>query len=84
MVGQYEFADARILRGVYRPDSALLGRNLLLEGRFFALRFYLGVRITAVIDEERDAGDGTARYACGAGVTRRCKATSSKDASAMK
>jgi len=58
LVGQYEFADARILRGAYRPDSALLGRNLLLEGRFFALRFYLGVRITAVIDEERDAGDG--------------------------
>ena len=58
LVGQYEFADARILRGVYRRDSALLGRNLLLEGRFFGLRFYLGVRITGVIDEERDAGDG--------------------------
>ncbi len=57
LVGQYEFADARILRGVYRRDSALLGRNLLLEGRFFGLRFYLGVRITGVIDEERDAGD---------------------------
>ena len=56
LVGQYEFADARILRGVYRRDSALLGRNLLLEGRFFGLRFYLGVRITGVIDEERDAG----------------------------
>ena len=56
LVGQYEFADARILRGVYRPGSALLGRNLLLEGRFFALRFYFGVRITGVIDEERDAG----------------------------
>jgi uncharacterized protein (UPF0548 family) len=58
LVGQYEFADARILRGVYRRDSALLGRNLLLEGRFLVLRFYLGVRITGVIDEERDAGDG--------------------------
>jgi uncharacterized protein (UPF0548 family) len=58
LVGQYEFADARILRGIYRGDSELLGRNLLLEGRFFGLRFYLGVRITGVIDEERDAGDG--------------------------
>jgi uncharacterized protein (UPF0548 family) len=57
LVGQYEFADARILRGVYRRDSALLGRNLLLEGRFFALRFYLGVRVTRIIDEERDADD---------------------------
>jgi uncharacterized protein (UPF0548 family) len=61
LVGQYEFADARILRGVYRPESALLGRNLLLEGRFFGLRFYLGVRITGVIDEERDADDGPVR-----------------------
>ena len=55
LVGEYEFADARILRGVYRRDSALLGRNMLLEGRFFGLRFYFGVRVTGVIDEERDA-----------------------------
>ena len=48
---QYEFADARILRGVYRADSELLGRDMLLEGRFFGLRFYLGVRVTGVIDE---------------------------------
>lgn len=34
---------------------------MLLEGRFFGLRFYLGVRITGVIDEERDAGDGPVR-----------------------
>jgi uncharacterized protein (UPF0548 family) len=61
LTGQYEFADARILRGVYRGDSALLGRNMLLEGRFFGLRFYVGVRVTGVIDEERDAGDGPER-----------------------
>jgi uncharacterized protein (UPF0548 family) len=61
LVGQYEFADARILRGAYRGDSALLGRNMLLEGRFFGLRFYVGVRVTGVIDEERDAGDGPER-----------------------
>ena len=84
LVSQYEFADARILRGVYRPDSALLGRNMLLEGRFFGLRFYLGVRVTGVIDEERDAGDGLARNASGAGVTRPWRATSSKAASATR
>lgn len=56
LVGQYEFADARILRGVYRPGGPLLGRNMLLEGRFFGLRFYVGVRVTGVIDEERDTG----------------------------
>jgi len=61
LVGEYEFADARILRGVYRRNSALLGRNMLLEGRFFGLRFYFGVRVTGVIDEERGAGDGPER-----------------------
>jgi hypothetical protein len=34
---------------------------MLLEGRFFGLRFYFGVRVTGVIDEERDAGDGPER-----------------------
>ena len=61
LAGQYEFADARILRGVYCGDSALLSRNMLLEGRFFGLRLYVGVRVTAVIDEGRDAGDGPER-----------------------
>jgi uncharacterized protein (UPF0548 family) len=61
LVSQYEFADARILRGVYWQDSELLGRNMLLEARFFGLRFYLGVRVTGVIDEERDSGGGPER-----------------------
>jgi uncharacterized protein (UPF0548 family) len=61
LVGQYEFADARILRGVYRQDAALLGRNMLLEARFFGLRFYLGVRVTGVIDKTRDSGHGPER-----------------------
>ena len=61
VVGEYEFTDARILRGVYRRDSELLGRNMLLEARFFGLRFYLRVRITEVVDEERDTDDGPQR-----------------------
>jgi uncharacterized protein (UPF0548 family) len=61
LVGEYEFADARIVRGVYRRDAELLGRDMLLEGRFFGLRFYLGVRVTGVSDEERDTGDGPER-----------------------
>jgi uncharacterized protein (UPF0548 family) len=60
-VSEYEFADARILRAVYRRGSGLLGRDMLLEARFFGLRFYVGVRVTAVIDEERATGDGPAR-----------------------
>src|SRR3984885_5916490 len=61
LVSEYEFADARILRGVYRQDSGLVGRDMLLEARFFGLRFYVGVRITGVIDEERGSGDGPAQ-----------------------
>jgi uncharacterized protein (UPF0548 family) len=58
LVSQYEFADARILRAVYRGGHDLLGRNMLLEGRFYGLRFYLGVRVTEVIEETRDTGHG--------------------------
>lgn len=58
LVSQYEFADARILRAVYRDGQDLLGRNMLLEGRFYGLRFYLGVRVTGVIEETRDTGHG--------------------------
>ncbi len=61
LVSEYEFADARILRGVYRQGSGLLGRDMLLEARFYGLRFYVGVRITGVIDEQRAAGDGPAQ-----------------------
>jgi uncharacterized protein (UPF0548 family) len=61
LVGQYEFADGSILRAVYRPDHSLLGRDMLLEGRFFGLRFYLGVRVTAVTDETRAGDSGAER-----------------------
>jgi uncharacterized protein (UPF0548 family) len=58
LVLHYEFTDPRILRAVYRRDDELLGRDMLLEGRFFGLRFYLGVRVTRVIDETRGSGVG--------------------------
>jgi uncharacterized protein (UPF0548 family) len=61
LVGQYEFADGPILRAVYRGSESLLGRDMLLEGRFWVLRFYLGVRVTKVIDETRDGPDGPER-----------------------
>ncbi len=58
LVSQYEFADARILRAIYRSGQGLLGRDMLLEGRFCGLRFYLGVRITGVLDQARDTVHG--------------------------
>jgi uncharacterized protein (UPF0548 family) len=61
LVRQYEFAEPGIIRAAYRGDSELAGRDMLLEGRFFVLRFYLGVRVTRVIDETRDTDDGPER-----------------------
>ena len=61
LVTHYEFADERILRAVYRQDQDLLGRDMLLEGRFFFLRFYFGVRVTDVSDETRDTERGRER-----------------------
>lgn len=47
----YEFADPSIVRAVYAPDSPLEGRDMLLEVRFWGLRFHLGVRVSGVVDE---------------------------------
>jgi uncharacterized protein (UPF0548 family) len=49
----YEFADPAIVRAVYRPDRPLEGRDMLLEVRFWGLRFRFGVRVGGVIDESR-------------------------------
>lgn len=51
LVRDYEFTPPELIRAVYSRRDPLLGRNLLLEGRFFVLRFYMGVRISALIDE---------------------------------
>lgn len=61
LVRDYEFAEPSILRAIYREADDLLGRDMLLEGRFFGLRFYLGVRVTGVIDGTRDGEDGRER-----------------------
>jgi uncharacterized protein (UPF0548 family) len=51
MMEDYEFADPSIVRAVYAPDSALEGRDMLLEARFWGLRFHFGVRVGGVFDE---------------------------------
>ncbi len=61
VVLRYEFTEPGIVRAAYRYDEELLGRDMLLEGRFFGLRFYLGVRVTGVVDEARGSGDLTER-----------------------
>ena len=56
LVRDYQFADPRILRALFRVDDALLGRDMLLEGRFAGLRFDMGVRVTSVVNEIRGSG----------------------------
>jgi uncharacterized protein (UPF0548 family) len=56
LVEAYEFADPAIIRAVFAVDAPLQSRDMLLEGRFAVLRFYFGVRVTDVIDEERPCG----------------------------
>ncbi len=51
LVASYEFADPTILRAAYRAPSDLVGRDMLLVGRFLILRFAMGVRITESYDE---------------------------------
>jgi uncharacterized protein (UPF0548 family) len=49
----YEFADPRRVRAYYLADAPLLGRDMLLEIRYFGLRVRVGVRVGAVFDEVR-------------------------------
>jgi hypothetical protein len=61
LVDGYEFSDPDILRAAFRWSGDLVGRDMLLEGRFLLLRFLIGVRITAAHDEVREGADGPER-----------------------
>ena len=52
LIQDYEFADPAIIRAVWLPESPLAERDMLLEGRFLFLRFFLAVRVNKVIDED--------------------------------
>jgi uncharacterized protein (UPF0548 family) len=61
LMRDYEFADPAIVRAVYAPDSALEGRDMLLEARFLGLRFRFGVRVGGVVDDTRENGGRSVR-----------------------
>lgn len=61
LVRDYEFADPAIIRAIYHPDRPLERRDMLLEGRFHGLRFYMGVRVGGVNDETRRLGESHVR-----------------------
>lgn len=54
LVRDYEFTPPEVLRAAYFHRAPLLGRDLLLEGRFAFMRFLMGVRITELLDRTRD------------------------------
>jgi uncharacterized protein (UPF0548 family) len=47
----YAFADPAIVRAMYDADQPLEQRDMLLEGRFYGLRFLLGLRAGGVDDD---------------------------------
>ncbi|WP_300018843.1 DUF1990 family protein [Pseudonocardia sp.] len=61
LVEGYEFTTPHLLRAIYRRGSDLVGRDLLLEGRFLRMRFLLGVRITESHDDLRAGPNGPER-----------------------
>jgi uncharacterized protein (UPF0548 family) len=50
----YEFADPEIVRAVYLPDRPLADRVMVLEGRFYGLKFVMGLRVGGVKDERAE------------------------------
>ena len=54
LMGEYAFADPDLVRALYDADAPLEGRNMLLEVRFWGMRFQFGVRVGEVRDELRE------------------------------
>ncbi len=52
LMRDYEFADPAIVRAVYAEDSPFETRDMLLEGRFYGLKFHFGVRVGGLVDDE--------------------------------
>ena len=57
LVRDYEFTPPELVRVVYHRHDPLLGRTLLLEGHFAALRFYMGGgKVTYEVIKRLDSG----------------------------
>lgn len=57
----YELADPAMVRALYDPSAALDGRDMLLQVRFGPLRFLVGCRVGAVVDDVRTIDGRRAR-----------------------
>ena len=54
LMRDYAFADGSAVHAIFQQDAPLVGRDMLLVGRFFGLDFRLGVRVGGVVDEVRE------------------------------
>ena len=54
LMADYEFADPSMVRALYKADAPLLGRDMLLEIRFFLIRVHVGVRVSEIFDEQQE------------------------------
>jgi uncharacterized protein (UPF0548 family) len=54
----YEVADPALVRAVFDAAAPFDGRDMLLVGRFFGLRFPMGVRVGGVFDGPDEVDDG--------------------------
>jgi uncharacterized protein (UPF0548 family) len=61
LMRHYQVADPAIVRAFYDDSEPLDGRTMLLELRFWRLRFPVGVRVDAVYDEQRAVDGRSAR-----------------------
>ena len=57
----YRFADPSIVRAFYDSGQPLEDRNMLLEARFYVLKFHLGLRVGGVVDGTRTVDDRLVR-----------------------
>lgn len=56
IISNYEFPDPSLISGVFLPDQPLNKRIMIVRAHFLFFTFVLGVRISKVIDDVRDAG----------------------------
>jgi uncharacterized protein (UPF0548 family) len=61
LMRHYKVADPSIVRAFYDESEPLEGRTMLLELRFWRLRFPVGVRVGEAYDERREVDGRAAR-----------------------
>jgi uncharacterized protein (UPF0548 family) len=54
LMRDYAFAEGSAVHAIFAQDAPLVGRDMLLVGRFLGIDFRLGVRVGGVVDEPRE------------------------------